>query len=212
MICSPSFLSSDFSKLKEEIISVKDAKWLHFDVMDGKFVTNKTYDQNLVKTIKEYSSQFFDVHLMIEDPEKYYQDYIDAGANLITFHYEATNNVQKLIKAIKKQNIKAGISIKPDTDIRVLDPFLVDLDLILIMSVEPGKGGQKFIPNSIDKIKYLSEKRRIFNYNYLIEVDGGINLDTAKTVKEVNCDVIVVGSFLFNQENRQALIEELENV
>ena len=212
MICSPSFLSSNFTKLKEEIISVKTARWLHFDVMDGKFVANKTYDHELVKTIKAYSNQFFDVHLMIENPEDYYSDYVSAGADLITFHYEATNDIFNLIKAIKATNTKVGISIKPDTDVRVLDPFLIDLDLILIMSVEPGKGGQKFIPESADKIKYLADKRANFNYNYLIEVDGGINLETAKTVKNSGCDVIVVGSFLFNQKDRQSLIEDLENV
>lgn len=212
MICSPSFLSSDFTKLKEEIISVKTARWLHFDVMDGKFVANKTYDHRLVKTIKAYSHQFFDVHLMIENPEDYYSDYVSAGADLITFHYEATNDIFNLIKAIKATNTKVGISIKPDTDVRVLDPFLIDLDLILIMSVEPGKGGQKFIPESADKIKYLADKRANFNYNYLIEVDGGINLETAKTVKNAGCDVIVVGSFLFNQTDRQSQIEDLENV
>lgn len=212
MICSPSFLSSDFTKLKEEIVSVKTARWLHFDVMDGKFVTNKTYDHNLVKTIKDYSNQFFDVHLMIERPEDYYKDYVSAGADLITFHYEASGNISSLIKAIKATNTKVGISIKPDTDVRVLDPYLVDLDLILIMSVEPGKGGQKFIPESADKIQYLADKRESFNYSYLIEVDGGINLETAKTVKNAGCDVIVVGSFLFNRTDRQSLIEELENV
>ena len=212
MICSPSFLSSNFTKLKEEIVSVKTARWLHFDVMDGKFVTNKTYDHNLVETIKDYSNQFFDVHLMIERPEDYYEDYVSAGADLITFHYEASGDISSLIKAIKATNTKVGISIKPDTDVRVLDPYLVDLDLILIMSVEPGKGGQKFIPESVDKIQYLADKRENFNYSYLIEVDGGINLETAKTVKNAGCDVIVVGSFLFNRTDRQSLIEELENV
>jgi len=212
MICSPSFLSSDFSKLKEEIISVQSAKWLHFDVMDGKFVSNITYNHDMVKTIKEYSDQFFDVHLMIENPEHYYQEYISAGADLVTFHYEAAEDIKSLIKAIKSLGTKVGISIKPDTDVRVLDPYLIDLDLILIMSVEPGKGGQKFIPESLKKIQYLADKRNTFNYNYLIEVDGGINLETAKTVKNAGCDIIVVGSFLFNQTDRKTLIEELENV
>lgn len=212
MILSPSFLSCDFTKLKEEIISVKNAKWLHFDVMDGKFVKNITYNHEMVKTIKGFSKQFFDVHLMIETPEKYFNDYVFAGADLVTFHYEAVEDIFGLIKSIKEKNILVGISIKPDTDVRVLDEYLPDLDLILIMSVEPGKGGQKFIPESVDKIKYLAEKRSIFNYKYLIEVDGGINLETAKTVKDTGCDVIVVGSFLFNQTNRSDLIGELENV
>ena len=212
MICSPSFLSSDFTKLKEEIISVNNAKWLHFDVMDGKFVSNKTYDYLMVKEVNEYSNQFFDVHLMIEEPEKYIDEYIKAGADLITFHYEATTNPLDLIRKIKKYGKKAGISIKPDTHIEVLDQLLEELDLVLIMSVEPGKGGQKFLPSSIDKISYLNKKRLENKYGYLIEVDGGINLETAKTVRQSGCDVIVVGSFLFNRTDRKKLIEELENV
>ena len=212
MICSPSFLSSDFSKLKSEILSIDSAKWLHFDVMDGKFVKNTTYSHELVAEVKSYSKQFFDVHLMIEKPEEYLDDYIKAGSDLITFHFEAVDDAKQVIDYIKNNNVLAGISIKPDTHIEVLDNLLPYLDLVLIMSVEPGKGGQKFIPNSIDKIKYLNEKRNSFNYRYLIEVDGGINLDTAKRVREAGCDVIVVGSFIFNSNNRNDLIGELENV
>jgi ribulose-phosphate 3-epimerase len=212
MICSPSFLSSDFSKLKSEILSIDSAKWLHFDVMDGKFVKNTTYSHELVAEVKSYSKQFFDVHLMIEKPEEYLDDYIKAGSDLITFHFEAVDDAKQVIDYIKNNNVLAGISIKPDTHIEVLDNLLPYLDLILIMSVEPGKGGQKFIPNSIDKIKYLNEKRNSFNYRYLIEVDGGINLDTAKRVREAGCDIIVVGSFIFNSDNRNDLIGELENV
>lgn len=212
MICSPSFLSSDFSKLKSEILSIKSAKWLHFDVMDGKFVENTTYSHELVAEIKNYSKQFFDVHLMIENPKSHLDDFIKAGSDLITFHYEAVNDSKELIDYLKNNNVMAGISVKPNTDIEVLDNLLPYLDLILIMSVEPGKGGQKFIPNSIDKIKYLNEKRAKYNYRYLIEIDGGINLDTAKRVREAGCDVIVVGSFIFNSNNRNELIGELENV
>ncbi|XFA99609.1 ribulose-phosphate 3-epimerase [Candidatus Izemoplasma sp. B36] len=212
MICSPSFLSCDFSKLESEIKSISKAKWLHFDVMDGKFVPNTTYDFHMLKLIKQISDQYFDCHLMIEEPEKIYEKYILAGANLLTFHYEATKQPIALMKAIKAKKTKVGISIKPNTDISVLDTLLPDLDLILIMSVEPGKGGQKFLLNSLDKIKYLSEKRKEHNYNYLIEVDGGINFETAKLVKEAGCDVIVVGSFIFNSDSRNDLIMELENV
>ena len=194
MICSPSFLTANLSDLKNEIESINKSKWLHFDVMDGVFVPNKTYDHSMVKKIKPYSKQFFDVHLMIANPEIFYNDYIKEGADLVTFHYEATENPIELIKNIKNNGILAGISIKPETDIRVLDDLLPMVDLILIMSVEPGKGGQKFIPESIDKIIYLNEKRNNFNYKFLIEVDGGINLDTAKTVSQVGCDIIVVGS------------------
>ncbi len=212
MICAPSFLSSDFTKLKEEILSINEAKWLHFDVMDGHFVSNKTYDHTMVKTINEYSNQVFDCHLMIENPEQYVDDYIQNHADYITFHYEATNDSKSLIHYIKSKGVKAGISIKPDTKVEVLDDLLSDLDLILIMSVEPGKGGQKFIENSLNKIDYLNQKRNEFNYTYLIEVDGGINFETAKKVKDVGCDVCVVGSFIFNQTNRNELIKAFENV
>jgi len=212
MICSPSFLSSDFSKLESEIKSISNAKWLHFDVMDGKFVDNKTYNHKILKEVSEYSNQVFDTHLMIENPEKYFIDYVNNGADIITFHLEATNNPKKLIADIKKKNVKAGISIKPNTDARELIPFLSELDLILIMSVEPGKGGQKFLPNALKKIAFLDKQRKLNNYEYLIEVDGGINIKNAKAVKEVGCDIIVVGSFIFNHKDRKAIIEELENV
>jgi len=212
MICSPSFLSSDFSKLEEEIFSINKAKWLHFDVMDGKFVENQTYDHKMVNRLKTISKQFFDVHLMIEKPEVYIDNYINAGADLITFHYEACEDIMSLIKYLKQKNVLVGISIKPSSDVSKLNAYLPYVDLILIMSVEPGKGGQKFIESSIGKIIYLNNKRNEYNYSYLIEVDGGINLETAKSVKKAGCDVIVVGSFIFNSQNRNLLIEELENV
>ncbi|QLY39369.1 ribulose-phosphate 3-epimerase [Hujiaoplasma nucleasis] len=212
MICAPSFLSSNFSKLKQEILSINEAKWLHFDVMDGLFVSNTTYDHQMLKTIGEFSNQVFDCHLMIEKPEKYVDNYIENGADYITFHYEASHNPLKLIQYIQSKGVKAGISIKPNTRVEVLDDLLEYLDLILIMSVEPGKGGQKFIPNALDKINYLNNIRTQKKYEYLIEVDGGIQFDTAKMVKNVGCDVIVVGSFIFNQSNRNQIIKELENV
>lgn len=212
MIVAPSFLSSNFSKLKEEILSIDQAKWLHFDVMDGKFVENKTYDHQMLNIIDGFSNQVFDCHLMIEEPEKYVDDYIDNKADIITFHYEATNDPLALIKHIKDFNVKAGISIKPATDVSVLDDLLDYLDLILIMSVEPGKGGQKFMPSAVDKINYLNQKRKARDYDFLIEVDGGINEETAKYVKDAGCDVIVVGSYIFNRQDRNQIIKGLENV
>ncbi|MCK4551368.1 MAG: ribulose-phosphate 3-epimerase [Tenericutes bacterium] len=212
MICSPSFLSCNFNKLESEIKSVSISKWLHFDVMDGKFVNNSTYDYNMVKLLKHISNQFFDVHLMIEKPERIYDKYIIAGADLITFHYEATKQPKALIRAIKSKGVKVGLSIKPGTDITAIESLLPKLDLVLVMSVVPGKGGQKFIENSLDKIKYLEDKRTVNGYNYLIEVDGGINFETAKQVKNAGCDVIVAGSFIFNSNEREQLIVRLENV
>ncbi len=212
MICSPSFLSCDFHHLESEIRSISEAKWLHFDVMDGKFVINTTYNYEMLETIGSLSDQFFDCHLMIEDPRDQYQKYIQAGADLVTFHLEAESNPLDLLRRIQKSGVKAGISIKPDTDVQLLYPVLSEVDLILIMSVEPGKGGQKFLANALDKISYLNDQRTKNHYRYLIEVDGGINFDTAALVKNVGCDVIVVGSFLFRQTNRNQLIKELEHV
>lgn len=212
MICAPSFLSSDFSRIKEEILSIDQAKWLHFDVMDGKFVENKTYDHEMLKTIDAFSDQVFDTHLMVQNPEDVVDDYIRNKADIITFHYEASDQPLALIKHIKDQGVKAGISIKPDTPVEVLDGLLKDLDLILIMSVEPGKGGQKFLTSALDKIAYLNQKRIKHQYTYQIEVDGGINFETAQMVKDVGCDIIVVGSFIFNQKDRNEVIQALENV
>lgn len=212
MRISPSFLSSDFRKLKEEILSISHAKWLHFDVMDGQFVRNITYDYELVKEVASFSNQFFDVHLMIENPMLFIEDYIKAGADLITFHYEADpSRVTLLIDLIHELDADCGISVKPGTDIEVLGPYLGRLDLILVMSVEPGKGGQSFIMSSIDKIKWLDKMRRINGYKYVIEVDGGINQDTFPLVKAAGADIAVVGSYLFNQKNRNQLIDEMEN-
>ncbi len=180
--------------------------------MDGRFVNNTTYGHEMLDVVGEFSDQFFDVHLMIEKPENQVYEYIRRKADLITFHYEATFAPLNLIKDIKSHKIKAGISIKPATDVRVLDNVLPEVDLILLMSVEPGQGGQKFMKDILYKIEYLVEKRKKYNYRYLIEVDGGINLETAKMVKKAGCDVVVAGSFIFNQKDRNKAIEELENV
>lgn len=212
MICSPSFLTADFNKLEEEIKSISHAKWIHFDVMDGKFVTNTTYFYEMLPKVKKVSNQFFDVHLMIEDPEIHFLKYIENGASSVTFHYEATQNSLELIKAIQSKGANAGISIKPLTDVTVLDNLLEYLDLILIMSVEPGKGGQKFMPSALDKIAYLNQKRKEKGYDFLIEVDGGINDKNAKLVKRAGCDVVVAGSHIFNKKDRNKAIEVLENV
>lgn len=213
MIVAPSFLTADFFRLREEIESIQRAKWLHFDVMDGNFVENITYDESVLHDIKGFSKQFFDCHLMIEEPLNHLEKYIDAGADLITFHYEAAaDSIAETIQKIESKQCQVGISVKPATDIRVLEPFLSQLDLILVMSVEPGRGGQQFMMESLDKIQYLASMRKAGNHRFLIEVDGGINLTTAKLVKDAGADVIVVGSYLFNQTNRAQMIEVLENV
>ena len=209
---APSILSANFNNLIEEIKSVDNAEYLHIDVMDGKFVPNITIGPLVMKHFKdEIHNMVMDVHLMIADPIKYAPDFKEAGADIITFHYEAVKFAEPSIESIRDLGVKVGISIKPLTDISVLDDLLDKVDLVLIMSVEPGFGGQAFIPSALDKIKYLADKRKEKGYNYLIEVDGGINKQTAKQCIEAGVDILVAGSYIFSSNNRKALIEEIEN-
>ena len=203
MIVSPSILAADFNNLDLEMKKVNDSscEWVHLDVMDGKFVSATTFDEKLVKKLRSISNKVFDVHLMIEKPVEYLMKYYEAGADIVTFHLEACDNILEVLQEVKKKNLKIGLSIKPATPVTVLDEYLPYLDLILIMSVEPGKGGQKFMDSCLDKIDYLVKKRSENNYSYLVEVDGGINLDTAKLVKQVGCDAVVAGTYLFKNEN-----------
>lgn len=213
MIVAPSFLTADLNQLESEIKSISSAKWLHFDVMDGIFVPNKTYDYQLVSEVKKYSNQFFDCHLMVDNPLSDIYRYAKAGANLITVHLEALGLATKVaIESIKNLGVKVGLSIKPMTLIEEIIPYLEDVDLVLIMSVEPGKGGQKFMDSALDKISFLHHYRKEHTLDYLIEVDGGINLSTGKLVSLAGADVVVAGSFIFNRSDRQEAISELENV
>jgi len=212
MIVAPSFLTADFTKLESEIKSLARAEWLHFDVMDGIFVPNRTYDEKIVAEVKNYSSQFFDCHLMVQNPGERIKAFVASGADLVTFHLEAADNeTEALIGSIKNSGVKVGISIKPATEVKALLPYLGLIDLVLVMSVEPGKGGQQFLPEAIDKITFLAEERKKQGHEFLIEVDGGINSETAKTVRKAGADVIVVGSYLINHKHREKLIEELQN-
>ena len=214
MIVSPSILAADFNALDQEMKKVNDSscEWVHLDVMDGKFVPNTTFDEKLVKELRPISNKVFDVHLMIEKPVEHVMKYYEAGADYVTFHFEACENIKEVLETLKKQNLKVGLSIKPATSVTVLDEFLPYLDLILVMSVEPGKGGQKFMDSCLDKIDYLVKKRRENNYSYLVEVDGGINLDTAKLVKQVGGDVVVAGTYLFKNENFIKATKELGEI
>lgn len=212
MIVSPSFLTADFSNLEAEIRSIQFAKWLHFDVMDGRFVPNYTYNHEIVRQLKKVSKQFFDVHLMIENPGKEIAGYANAGADLITFHVEASGDQTKtLIDLVKSFNVQCGISLKPGTAPESLVPYLADIDMVLVMSVEPGKGGQKFLDSAVDRICFFDEYRKLYHLNYKIEVDGGINAETIQKVKTIGCDVVVAGSFVFNRKDRKNAIRELEN-
>ena len=182
---APSILSADFTKLGEEISLVENlgAEYLHFDVMDGHFVPNISFGVPVLKSISHTHQMINDVHIMISEPKEFIDKFADAGADIITFHYEACqddNDVQGVINLIHSFGIKAGLSIKPDTPVEVILPFLDDLELVLIMSVEPGFGGQSFIPESLDKIAFLRKMIDVNDYKCLIEVDGGINEKTAK--------------------------------
>ena len=203
---SISILNANFLHLEDEILKAKNLgiKYLHFDVMDGHFVPNISFGAPILECISHKYSLINDVHLMISDPKKYVDDFIKAGADIITFHYEAIaeeTNIHELIKEIKDKNIKVGLSIKPHTDVKVLLPFLNELDLVLVMSVEPGFGGQKFMPLSLDKIEFLSKYKSKNSLKYLIEVDGGINNITFKECKKAGADITVIGSYLFKSKN-----------
>ena len=209
---APSLLSADFACLKKEIDKIKVAEWIHYYVMDGHFVPNISFGYSILKDVSKVTDKYLDVHLMISDPFKYVDNFIASNASLIVFHYEAVeeNEINKLIKHIKNNNIDVGIAIKPDTCQDVLKPFLSQLDLVLVMSVEPGFGGQTFNHSAIEKISKLAKLREENNYHYLIEVDGGINESTAKLCRQAGVDVLVAGSYVFNSDDYTKAIESLK--
>ena len=209
---APSLLSANFACLKQEIDKIEAAEWIHYDVMDGHFVPNISFGYSILKDISKVTDKYLDVHLMISDPFKYVDNFIASNASLIVFHYEAVveNEIDKLIKHIKNNNVDVGIAIKPDTCQDVVKPFLSQLDLVLVMSVEPGFGGQTFNHSAIEKISKLAKLREENNYHYLIEVDGGINESTAKLCRQAGVDVLVAGSYVFNSDDYTKAIESLK--
>ncbi len=204
---STSILAGDFSKLGAEakMLEVCGTDMIHMDVMDGVFVPQITFGAKTVKAIKGQTSLPLDVHLMIENPQKHIKDFAEAGSDIITFHAEAVKDAKKVIQLIKSYGIKAGISIKPNTSLDEITEVIDLCDMVLIMTVEPGYGGQALIPKTIDKV----QKLRQIAPNLDIEVDGGINSDTIQSVLDAGANVIVAGSFIFNAENRKAQIEKL---
>ena len=200
---SPSILSADFSQLGNEIKRLEKggADLIHVDVMDGHFVPNLTIGPPIIKVLRQYSTLPFDVHLMISPVHKYIKDYAEAGADIITIHPEATENIESSVSLIKKLNKKIGLSLNPDTSIEIIEKFLSSIDLVLIMSVYPGFGGQKFIPNIVNKIKKLKRIKEKQNLKFDIEVDGGINFDNSKLVVEAGANILVSGTTIFKNNN-----------
>ena len=212
MIIAPSLLSADFTNLAKEVKEIEKAgaDWLHLDIMDGNFVPNISFGPMIVKALRGHTNLFFDVHLMIENPDLYLEEFKNAGADMITVHQESTKHLHRTVQRIKSLGLKAGVSLNPATSVLTLEHILPDIDMVLIMSVNPGFGGQSFIPESLEKIKKLKALAEEKNPNLQIQVDGGINKDNAKIVSEAGADILVAGSAVFGAEDRMKAIKEIK--
>ena len=213
-IIAPSLLASDFLHLEKECQMLNESKadWFHLDVMDGRFVPNISFGMSVIKQLRKMTAKFFDVHLMIVEPEKYVEEFKDAGANSLTVHQEACSHLHRNIQQIKSLGMKAGIAINPATPVFLLQDIIRDVDMVLVMSVNPGFGGQSFIPHSIAKIAELKALIKNTASSAKIEVDGGISLDNAAEILKAGADVLVAGSSIFKSENPLETIEKMKSL
>ncbi len=211
---SPSLLSADFSNLKKDIemINESSAYSFHLDIMDGVFVPNISFGFPIIDIVKKYGKKKLDVHLMIIEPDKYIEKFKNAGADILTVHYETCKHLHRTVQNIKNFGMKVGVSLNPHTSIYNLEDIIKDLDIVLIMSVNPGFGGQKFIENTYEKVKNLKNLIKNKKAKTLIEIDGGVNLKNAKKLKECGADILVAGNFIFKSKNPKNTINNLKNI